>query len=108
MQINFSNQRQIWRQARGICITPWDTGTISPIQFLLLWQSITPDPAARSVGAVETALPRYRNGSFCKRSISPQRADTSSQLSTATNSISAAGECDETQRAKLWESGCVS
>ena len=108
IRINFSNQRQIWRRAPGICIAPWNTGTISPIQLLSLWRSTTPAPVVPSVGAVETALPRYRNGSFCKRSISPQRVDTSSRLSTATNSISGAGGCDKKQRAKWWESVCVS
>ena len=37
--INFSNQRQIWRRAPGICIGPWNTGSISPIQLLSLWRS---------------------------------------------------------------------
>ena len=72
-----------------------DTGTISPIQLLSLWRSTTPAPVVPSVGAVETALPRYRNTSFFKRSIFPQRVDTSSRLSTATNSISVAAGCDE-------------
>ena len=85
-----------------------DTGTISPIQLLSLWRSTMPAPAAPSVGAVEKALPRYRNGSFFKRSISPQRADTSSRLSTAIDSISAAAECEKRQHANGWRSRCVS
>jgi hypothetical protein len=54
----------------GICIAPWNTGIISPIQLLSLWRSTTPAPVVPSAGAVETALPRYRNASFFKRSIS--------------------------------------
>jgi hypothetical protein len=99
--------RRIWRRAPGICIAPWNTGATSPIQLLLLWRSTTPAPAVPSVGAVEKALPRYRNGSFFKRSISPQRVDTSSRLSIATNSISGVGGCDKKQRADD-QSTCVS
>ena len=45
IRINFSNQRQIWRRAPGICIAPWNTGTISPIQLLSLWRNTMPAPA---------------------------------------------------------------
>src|SRR6516165_2321400 len=95
MPTSFSNPRQIWRRALGICIGPWNTGPISPIQFLSPWRSTTLAPVVLSVGVVGTALPRYPKTSFFKRSISPQRVDTSSQLSTATISINDAEACDE-------------
>src|SRR5215475_849139 len=98
MRTNFSIQRQIWRRAAGICIVPWNTGPISPIQFPSGWRNTTPAPVVYSVGAAETALLRYRNTSFFKKSISPQRVDTSNQLSAATISINDAGGCDERQR----------
>jgi hypothetical protein len=44
---------------------------------------------------------------FLQKSISPQRADTSSRVLIATNSIGAGGGCDDKQRAD-YESRCAS
>jgi hypothetical protein len=75
--------------APGICIAPWNTGTISPIQLLSPWRNTTPAPARAQRWSGGNGVAEIPERQFLQKIDFPQRADTSSRLSTATNSISA-------------------
>ncbi len=94
----------VWRESR---FDPEKQGSHGERGLMQVTERAANEWARENKGAVETTLPRYRNASFFKRSIFPRRVDTSSRLSTATNSINAAGRCDEKQRVD-YQSRCVS
>src|ERR1700736_468019 len=93
-----STRRKTSKRARGICIAPYSGGALSPIRFRSRWRNTMPPRAARSVGPAATRPPRFHQKIFFKTLISPARANTSNQLSTATISTKTAGGCDQASR----------
>src|SRR5436190_12483262 len=91
---NYSIQKQISRQARGICAARSNTGQRNRIRCPSRLPSTTRGQAGPNDGAVEMASTPCRHRHFSRRSIFLGHGSMSIQSSHATNSTSGVGECD--------------